>query len=95
MNYSDKSRWIGKDFQGWPICKLTFKELLDELGLVDENGEVHIKSDNPILDVFPIRVRDDGMGYGIDDQYFISASYTDEKIIFFTEKYDENSVKSI
>ena len=95
MNYSDKSRWIGKDFQGWPICKLTFKELLNELGLVDENGEVHIKSDNPILDVFPIRVRDDGMGYGIDDQYFISASYTDEKIIFFTEKYDEDSVKSI
>ena len=95
MNYSDESRWIGKDFQGWPICKLTFKELLDELGLVDENGEVHIKSDNPILDVFPIRVCDDGMGYGVDDQYFISASYTDEKIIFFTEKYDEDSVKSI
>lgn len=68
---------------------------MDELGLVDENGEVHIKSDNPILDVFPIRVCDDGMGYGIDDQYFTSASYTDEKIIFFTEKYDEDSVKSI
>ena len=95
MDYSDESRWIGKDFQGWPICKLTFKELLDELGLVDENGEVHIKSDNPILNIFPIRVCHDGMGYGVDDQYFISASYTDEKIIFFTEKYDEDSVKSI
>lgn len=95
MDYSDKSRWIGKDFQGWPICKLTFKELLDELGLVDENGEVHIEANNPILNIFPIRVCDDGMGYGIDDQYFISASYADEKIIFFTEKYDEDSVKSI
>ena len=95
MDYSDESRWIGKDFQGWPICKLTFKELLDELGLVDENGEVHIEANNPILNIFPIRVCDDGMGYGVDDQYFISASYTDEKIIFFTEKYDEDSVKSI
>ena len=95
MDYSDESRWIGKDFQGWPICKLTFKELLDELGLVDENGEVHIEANNPILNIFPIRVCDDGMGYGVDDQYFISASYTDKKIIFFTEKYDEDSVKSI
>ena len=95
MDYSDKSRWIGKDFQGWPICKLTFKELLDELGLVDENGEVHIEANNPILHIFPIRVCDDGMGYGINDQYFISASYIDGKIIFFTEKYDEDSVKSI
>lgn len=68
---------------------------MDELGLVDENGEVHIKFDNPILDVFPIRVRDNGMGYGIDDQYFTSASYINGKIIFFTEKYDEDSVKSI
>ena len=95
MDYSDESRWIGKDFQGWPICKLTFKELLDELGLVDENGEVHIEANNPILNIFTIRVCDDGMGYGIDDQYFTSASYIDEKIIFFTEKYDEDSVKSI
>lgn len=95
MNYSDESRWIGKDFQGWPICKLTFKELLDELGLVDKNGEIHIKADDPILNIFPIRVCDDGAGYGIDDQYFISASYINGKIIFFTEKYDEDSIKSI
>lgn len=95
MDYSDKSRWIGKDFQGWPICKLTFKELLDELGLVDKNGEIHIKADDPILNIFPIRVCDDGAGYGIDDQYFISASYINGKIIFFTEKYDEDSIKSI
>ena len=95
MNYNNQENWIGKDFQGWPICKLTFKELLDELGLVDENGEVHIEANNPILNIFPIRVCDDGMGYGIDDQYFISASYTDEKIIFFTEKYNEDSVKFI
>ena len=35
------------------------------------------------------------MGYGIDDQYFTSASYIDGKIIFFTEEYDEDGVKSI
>ena len=47
---------------------------MDELGLVDENGEVHIEANNPILNIFPIRVCDDGMGYGIGDQYFTSAS---------------------
>ena len=41
MDYSDKSRWIGKDFQGWPLCKLTFKELLELKKRLDETCIPH------------------------------------------------------
>lgn len=69
--------------------------MLDSLGLVSEDGSVYISSDNPILDSFPTRLQDDGMGYGIDNQYFVSAGYSKGNLIFFTEPYNKEDVESL
>lgn len=64
---------IGTDFQGWPIYKLTLREVLKELGFTESEGKVSISSDSEILDAYPITLEDDGMGYGIRRKYIESA----------------------
>lgn len=58
------------DFQGWPMNALTFKELLNDLGFKpNENGDIVIPSDSPLLEAYPSVLTDDGMGYGIREGY--------------------------
>ena len=83
----DKENLIGYDFQGWPIYKKTLRQLLEELGAIEENNIIGFRIDNPILDIYPIKLEDDGMGYGINEQYFSCADTDNKKFInFFTEK---------
>ena len=95
MNYNNQENWIGKDFQGWPICKKTFKELFEDLNLISSDGSVHIPADHPILNVYPIRLQDDGMGYGVNEEFFICASFDNNKLYFFTEPFNQYQVDSL
>lgn len=84
----DRDKLIGYDFQGWPVYKKTLRELLKELGAVENgNSFIGFNVDDPILDIYPRRLRDDGMAYGIDEEYFIVADIVDSQYInFFTQK---------
>lgn len=57
---------IGTDFQGWPINALTWREILDSLGIEP------VDKDLPILDVYPRLLIDDGMGYGAGRSQYIT-----------------------
>lgn len=79
---------IGYEYSGWPIFKLTLREILISLGATVENGKLSFDENNPILDVCPKTYEDDGMGYGFNECNVISASGTEnlKEIILFLQK---------
>lgn len=94
----DVNNIIGADFQGWPIYKLTLRDILKKLGFKDINGILYIKDDDEKLDRFVVTLNDDGMGYGVNEQYVTSVDSvsSDKKDqYFFIDKYDAAAVKRI
>lgn len=65
---------ISYDFQGWPVYKMTLREILIEMGSLQENGLIGFKTDDPILDVYPKVLEDDGMGYGVNARYITEVN---------------------
>jgi hypothetical protein len=76
----DKEKIISYDFQGWPIEKMTLREILDRLGVHDYKID-----DEKALDCCPIVLIDDGMGYGVNENYIVEASIDNGEVIFFRE----------
>jgi len=63
---------IGIDWQSWPIYKLNLKDILIELGANVINGRIGFDENDPILNVFPRRLIDTGMGYcGTTPEYIV------------------------
>ena len=63
---------LGFDFQGWPIYAQTLKEILEHLGFEDDGEKVflkHSKENDILLASFPRILTDDGMGYGVNEEY--------------------------
>ena len=69
------------DFQGWPVYKKTLREVLEGLGATVENGVIGFKTDNPVLDIYPRVLHDDGMAYGVDPR-FITEAFADTKDMY-------------
>ena len=95
MNYSDETRWLTQDFQGWPVCKLTLREILEGLGATWKDGRLGFE-ESEFLDSFPVTLEDDGMAYGVNKMFFTDA-HTVEKdghkeAILFREKYNVKMV---
>ena len=79
---------INLDAQGWPVFKLNLRDILVRLGLKKENGKLCIDVNDPILDHYPIVVVDDGMGYGVDENYIIEVNADpncEKAIVMFRE----------
>lgn len=61
---------IGYEFQGQPIKALTLGEVLEGLGFTkNDDGSFVIKKDDPLLNAYPRLLQDDGMGYGVQEEY--------------------------
>ena len=63
---------LGYDFQSWPVFALKFRDILLQLGFEDtEDGFLlrHNKENDKLLDSYPLLFEDDGMAYGINEQY--------------------------
>lgn len=80
------------DFQGWPVYKMTVKEILSKLGFerIEENGVFYwrIKEDESTMNNYPVIYHDDSMGYSPTTEY-ITESYidpTDSSIILWADK---------
>lgn len=71
----NKEKIIGFDFQGWPIRKMTIREILSHLGAVNVDGRIGFEDCDPILDIYPITLTDDGMAYGVDPEWIVSTDY--------------------
>ncbi len=71
---------ISTDFQGWPIYAMTWREIFDRIA---ENIEGKYVFNEDLLDSYPRLLEDDGMGYGVNPKFVISADkevYTDKDI---------------
>lgn len=90
---------INYDSQGWPVCKMNLKEILEELGakeFITKRGVIlGFYKTNPALSIFPKTVEDDGMGYGVNAQYITEAntgkSENGNFITFFRDKEISNA----
>lgn len=64
---------LGFDWQGWPIYAQTLRDaLMKHLGFEDDGEKVflmHNKENDELLDSFPQLLTDDGMGYGVNEQF--------------------------
>ena len=87
---------ISYDFQGWPNYKMTLREILKSLGANTNKGVIGFREKDPILDVYPKVLEDDGMGYGVNARYITEASVDKEDKSFISifaepEIEDENT----
>ena len=65
---------ISKDFQGWPVYALTWREILKYLPFI-KDGVVDFN--DPRLDVYPRTLEDDGMGYGVNEKLITECTFVD------------------
>lgn len=96
----NKENIIGIDFQGWPIYKLTIRDIIEQFGFqkIKNEGNIYwrIEDNNPILDISPNILTDDGMGYGVDLKRIVECDKLfDENgnlegINIFIDNEDEN-----
>lgn len=84
---------INFDSQGWPIYKMNLREILESLGGKEIDGKIVFDSNSPLMDIYPIIVVDDGMGYGVDENYIVEVSADTEVeggyITIFREKEEK------
>lgn len=69
-----KENIVNFDFQGYPEFKMSIKDIIEKLGAVynKETNKWEIPNEE-WLDCFPMIVEDDGMGYGVNEQYIIDV----------------------
>lgn len=69
---------ISTDFQGWPVKAMTWNEILQAIGIINEEPkceEYKVNINNPILNTYPKVLEDDGMGYGVNPRFIVSSDY--------------------
>ena len=71
--HRNKEALVGYDFQGWPIFKMTLKDLLLGLGGKEEDNKIIFDANDPSMKIYPSLLEDDGMGYGINEQCIVEA----------------------
>ena len=82
---------IGEDFQGWPIEIQTLKDILIGLGF-SYDGELGFTAPNKdIINAYPKLLTDDGMGYGVNQEWVTEADgeLYEETITAKTYGFDE------
>lgn len=92
---NNKDNIINFDFQGWPVEKTNMREIINNIfhpETIEVNGKkyIAIPEDSEILNQFPLILEDDGMGYGVHEQY-ITETRTNEdgSIVMFRDSKDE------
>lgn len=96
--FGKKEDIVTYDFQGWPVYRMTLRNILDYLGFekMENEGNVYwrIADKNPIMNIHPRVLRDDGMGYGVDERWITEFSVVEDNgepkwINVFAEKQDD------
>jgi hypothetical protein len=80
---------------GWPVFKMNVREILEGLGGKVEDGKVIFDLSNPIMELYPVCVRDDGMRYGVDETFITEVSCGEDFVTIFREKEDKEKEKHL
>lgn len=67
------------DFQGWPEYKMNLREILVALGGKVEENTISFDLNDPLMDIYPRILMDDGMGYGVDKNVIVSISFGQQR----------------
>lgn len=69
-----KENIINFDFQGWSEFKMSMKDIIEKLGgtLNKETNKWEIPNEGWLVQS-PVILHDDGMGYGVNDEYIINV----------------------
>ena len=88
MDTNNKDNIIGYDFQGWPVRKMTLREILLALGGKENEGQIVFNMDdvNMFFDAYPRTMEDDGMAYGINPQYITLVDIDNGNVTFWLDK---------
>lgn len=88
MEQNKQDNIIGYDFQGWPVRKMTFREILLALGGKEENGKIIFDptGQDSLLDTYPRTLEDDGMAYGVNPQYITEVEIYEGEVSFWLDK---------
>ena len=72
---------INIDFQGWPVYKMNIRKILIALGAKfnKTTNKFEIDNDPSLLDVYPLVMEDDGMGFGVNEKYIVEVSPFDSE----------------
>ena len=85
---------IGKDWCGWPINKINIREILRQLGATIVDGRIGFDENDSILDIYPTRLTDDGMGYGVEEEWITDVDVfhceNEEPIIYIWTEPQHN-----
>lgn len=71
---------------GWPIFKMNLREILVKLGAINDGTYLKFHINDLKLDLYPCRLTDDGMGYGIDPEWIHEVDTQSDYINIWTEK---------
>lgn len=71
---------------GWPIFKMNIREIFEALGAVEKDGFIGLDLNDPKLELYPLRLTDDCMNYGVDAEWIVSVDSHEDYINIFTEK---------
>lgn len=80
---------------GWPIYKMSIREIIEKLGFELKDNKWQIDDNNPILDVYPKKLQDDGMGYGVNEEQIIEVSTGEYKNELFCNIFTEPKLKNV
>ena len=70
-----KENIINFDFQGWPEFKMSMKDIIERIGgkLNEETNKWEIPNEGWLTQC-PTILHDDGMGYGVNEEYIIDVN---------------------
>ena len=77
---------ITRDFQGWPVYMITLKDILQQLHFKEDDEKFYIEKSNQLLNAYPRTLEDDGMAYGINEEYITEV----DSEMYETKIGDEN-----
>ena len=80
---------------GWTFYKMNVREILEALGGNVKNNEMVFDISNPIIELYTITVIDDGMGYGVNEEFITEVNYGDDFVTIFREKEDKDREKRL
>lgn len=81
INTDKEDTIINFDFQNWPIHKMNLRDIISKFMTFNKNtNKYEISNDNPILDIYPVTLEDDGMGYGVNEKYIFECNLFNDEI---------------
>ena len=87
MILENEDKIIGFDFQGWPIYKMTIRDILTTLGATfNKDANRYEMENSERLDMFPTILEDDGMGYGVNEMYVSEIDIDNESCHIWGDK---------